>query len=181
MLLSGIQSQRAVTVKRLVPLMLGALFLAFISSCGRSPSLELDRLVSTDIGKDINLLGNTLSNVVAQLGDPSTVSQADGGNTFFYWPSHGLGVFCHPLFKGQYRHKHRNDWIITSVWVPLKNDLQQRVVKQEDEQPIHFERVLISTNGQEKILAGDRVNLYMNDGALEAFEVQARDCFFDYD
>ena len=52
-------------------------------------------------------------------GNPKTLEQRDGGNTFFYWPEQGIAVFTHPLFEGQYRRKERKDWKVTSIIIPL--------------------------------------------------------------
>lgn len=142
----------------------------------------MNGFIASKLEQRVCVLGNNYSNLVAQLGEPCCLSQADGGNTFFYWPNHGIGVFCHPLYRGQFRNVPRDMWIITSLWIPAKKDVHQRIVRQLNDTTLHFERLLDTVDWQEKY--GDSVCLityYDENGSLESFEIKKKDnLWFDY-
>lgn len=77
---------------------------------------------------------------VDALGEPSTVAQLDGGETYFYWPRHGVAAFTHPLFEGQYARKARNERLVTSVILPLRSQYRPAVVAVSPETRAIFDR-----------------------------------------
>lgn len=74
-------------------------------------------------------------------GNPKTLEQRDGGNTFFYWPEQGIAVFTHPLFEGQYRRKERKDWKVTSIIIPLTKTIKSNFLSLNRDQLIYFQNI----------------------------------------
>jgi hypothetical protein len=74
-------------------------------------------------------------------GNPKTLEQRDGGNTFFYWPEQGIAVFTHPLFEGQYRRKERKDWKVTSIIIPLTKTIKSDFLSLNRDQFIYFQNI----------------------------------------
>jgi hypothetical protein len=143
-----------------------------------------------------------LSRWEAALGAPKTVSQADEGQTFFYWPEHGIGVFTHPLYESQFRSKQQEDRRVTSVILPLQHTLQPSFLPVADDLVIRFDEVMdlqgllpdSSTNGQKERLDGashiDLVSspfrktaerLYFRNGEPIAIEIRDVWWFSHYD
>jgi hypothetical protein len=81
-------------------------------------------------------------------GNPKTLEQRDGGNTFFYWSEQGVAVFTHPLYEGQYRRKERKDWKVTSIIIPLTKTIRSDFLSLNSGQLIYFENLSdIKVNG----------------------------------
>ncbi|MEZ0295338.1 MAG: hypothetical protein ACAI35_02675 [Candidatus Methylacidiphilales bacterium] len=89
-------------------------------------------LLAKQLGNQKLVLGSDLKTWISALGPPSVVDQSDddpedktgnGGHTYFYWPSHGVAVFCSPHLNRQYYYNHRDDWIVTIIMVPLQHDI----------------------------------------------------------
>lgn len=76
------------------------------------------------------------------LGEPRTVPQLDNGPAFFYWPEHGIAVFTHPLYQGQYRRKGVDDRRVTSIILPVRRSLQPTFLPIAEDAFIHFDRLL---------------------------------------
>lgn len=76
------------------------------------------------------------------LGAPSTVPQADEAETFFYWPEHGLGVFTHPLYEGQFRRRQRPERTVTSVIVPVRKSFHPEFLPVSEGVTVHFYQLL---------------------------------------
>ena len=78
----------------------------------------------------------------ARLGPAKTIPQEDGGNTYFYWPEHGIAVFAHPHYHGQYARQPREEWRVTSIAIPLEIHLHPHVPPVAETVQVHFERLL---------------------------------------
>lgn len=119
---------------------LGLAALLLCSSCGRTtPTMELVLQEFPDLEAGIY---EELRLWKTVLGEPRTVPQLDNGPTFFYWPEHGIAVFTHPLYQGQYRRKGVDDRKVTSVILPLRSSLQPAFLPIAEDVSIHFDRLL---------------------------------------
>lgn len=180
MLLPSLQSEG--TMKKTVSLLAFG-FLTFFAlyyySVNRISPLE--EMLNEAVGKSIKYIGNTLGSLKGEFGDPDTISQMDGGHTFFYWPKYGFAVFCHPLYNGQHERSVMSRWVVTSLWVPLENNIEQSIVKTDMRSKIHFEQVRVFSVEQKKKIESDRrVSLLNVDGKL-SYELRKKDFWFSYD
>lgn len=81
-------------------------------------------------------------------GNPKTITQKDGGKTFFYWPEQGIAVFTHPLYEGQYRRKEPKHWKATSIIIPLTKTIRSEFLSLNSGQLIYFENLsVLKVNG----------------------------------
>lgn len=119
-------------------LLAGAVAIALcVPACSNHSSLNaLGAEVTNRLGSTQLVLGSTLGMWTNSPGSPSVVSQEDGANTFFYWPSRGVGVFCHPLYRGQ------SERVVTSIFVPLKTNLHPRIPPVKPDARISFTKLL---------------------------------------
>lgn len=69
-------------------------------------------------------LYSSLGEWEAHFGPAVSIEQADGINSFFYWPDHGLAVFCHPLFETQHRRQSLRELQVTSILIPLRHQFE---------------------------------------------------------
>jgi hypothetical protein len=127
--------------------------------------------------------GSALRAWTNALGSPATVPQRDEGTTFFYWPQHGIAVFCHPHFMGQYRQRMPSDWVVTSVFIPVRLSVKPTLPPTDDARLIVFSKLLID---DAQIAGLDHTGpirkYYDESGALLAVEIRKRDGLFgDYD
>jgi hypothetical protein len=102
----------------------------------------------------------TLGRWESVLGEAETVTQADGGHTFFYWPESGVGVFTHPLYEGQFRRTPLPNRRVTSVVLPLQEDLHLQFLPIAGEQAIHFDRLLNLQHVASRIQEVSRVDIH---------------------
>lgn len=111
-----------------------------VSACSsRTPSLEVVLEEYPELRPGIY---EELGRWEQVLGAPQTVRQPDGAHTFFYWPDHGIAVFTHPLYEGQYRSKQREARKVTSVILPLKGAFAPSFLPVEENIVIQFDRLL---------------------------------------
>jgi hypothetical protein len=156
-----------------------------VSACFSRSSLNpLELELTNRLGSTNCVLGATFANWTNVLGAPSVVTQRDEGNTFFYWPSHGIGVFCHPLYRGQYRSKTRPEWVVTSILVPLHTNVHARIPPVEPDIRIGFTKLLFSR--EEVVQKGwarlHKVEAFQESGVLESLVIERPDSWFgDYD
>lgn len=123
---------------------------------------------------------NTLGHLIENMGPPLTIQQIDEGHTFFYWDEHGIGVFCHPLYYGQCKIKNYKDWIVTSIIIPLKNDIYQSVIKEKNPMTLHF-KTLYETNFLFYNPFLYHKTIYSENGENLYIQFNKRDWLFDYD
>lgn len=130
------------------------------------------------------VLGGQLIDWTKALGEPSVVVQKDLGNTFFYWPAHGVAVFCHPLYHKQYQYKKREDWVVTSIVVPLTNKIHPQLPPVDPDARIVFTNLLFTPSEAAKARwdALPKVSVHLQDGVTVALEIKKPDSFLgDYD
>lgn len=167
-------------MQRLTSLLLagaGAIALC-VSACSNHSSLTaLEAEVTKRLGSTQLVLGSTFGIWTNSLGSPSVVSQEDGGNTFFYWPSRGVGVFCHPLYRGQYERGKQSEWVVTSIFIPLKTDLHPRIPPVKSDTRISFTKLLfdrgeVVQKGWAKV---GKVEAFEEAGILESLKIDKPD------
>jgi hypothetical protein len=140
--------------------------------------------VTTRLGTSEINLGDTLGKWTNALGTPKTIDQEDGGHTFFYWPDKGIGVFCHPLYKGQYESKPEHAWKVTSIFIPLHTNIHPRIPPTKPDARISFAKVLftpeeIQRKGWSRL---SNVEVFEAAGGLESVKIDKPDSLFgDYD
>jgi hypothetical protein len=138
-----------------------------------------NRLGSTEL-----VLGSCLGEWMKHLGHPAIIEQKDEGNTFFYWPDRGIAVFCHPLFRKQYEHKKREDWVVTTILVPLTNTVHPRLPPVENNARIRFSKLLIYYSEVMQLRWDTKSNVKLNtdNGIVESLEIQKSDSLLtEYD
>ena len=54
----------------------------------------------------------------------------------------GIAVVGHPLFRKLYEHKKREDWVVTTILVPLTNSVHPRLPPVENDTRIRFRKLL---------------------------------------
>jgi hypothetical protein len=156
-----------------------------LAACSRHSSLSpFESEITRRLGNEQCVIGSPLQVWTNALGQPSTVTQSDGGNTFFYWQDRGIAVFCHPLYQGQYDRRKRPDWIVTSIFVPLQTNLHPRIPPVHYDTRITFTRLLF--NRHEVVQTGWRklsnIRAFEQDGVLEALAIEKPDSFLgDYE
>jgi hypothetical protein len=112
------------------------------------------------------------------------VSQEDGANTFFYWPNQGVGVFCHPLYRGQYDRMRQPDWVVTFVLLPLRTSVHPRITPVKSNTRIAFTKLLF---GREEVVQKGwaklpKVESFHDAGVLESLVIEKPDSLLgDYD
>jgi hypothetical protein len=156
----------------------------WIFGCSERPNVVIEKSLTNSLGGSNCVLGSKLRDWTNTLGRPSVVQQRDGANTFFYWPEKGVGVFCHPLFQGQYRLRKEPEWIVTSIFIPLLTNLHPRIPPVAEETRINFRTLAVQSKAfdEEKLKNLRDVELYYNDGKLEAIEIRKPDSLLgDYD
>ncbi len=157
----------------------------YVSACSKHSSLNaLEAELTNRLGSTQLVLGATLATWTSALGNPSVVSQEDGGNTFFYWPNQGVGVFCHPLYWGQYERRKQPDWVVTSVFIPLQTNLHPRIPPVKSDMRIDFTKLLFSR--EEVVQKGwaklRKVEAFEEAGVLESLKIEKPDSLLgDYD
>ncbi len=155
------------------------------SACSNHSSLNaLEAAITNRLGSTQCVLGAALASWTNALGNPSVVSQEDGGNTFFYWPNRGVGVFCHPLYRGQHERREQPDWIVTSIFVPLQTNLHPRIPPVKAATRIAFTTLLF--NREEVVQKGwvklRKVEAFEEAGVLDSLKIEMPDSLFgDYD
>lgn len=122
---------------------LGVVFLtSFLLGCAERPEAELMnqlRKLHPGIGPGLYAPLSTWSET---LGSPEWVDQLDGGHTYFYWPQHGIAVFTHPQFSGQYSRRDESARIVTSVIFPLRNEITPAVPPMDRGKVVRFEHLV---------------------------------------
>lgn len=108
-----------------------------------------------------------MGDLICDLGDPQTIDQLDNRNTLFCREEKGIIVFCHPLFRGQYERKERNDFIITSLFLACCQEIRQNIVPSADT-ILNFKHLLIEDIGT-------------NNKNKDKFAFRKADYFLDYD
>ena len=155
------------------------------TACERRSALSpLEAEVTNRLGGTQFTVGSSLRLWTNSLERAWTVRQEDGGNTFFYWPGRGIGVFCHPLYRSQYNSKNQSDWTVTSVFIPLQTNLHPRIPPVKPETRVAFTKLLFDR--QEVIRKGwtrlRKVRVFEEHGVLEALEITKPDSLLgDYD
>jgi len=156
-----------------------------LSACSKHSSLNaLEAELTNRLGSTQCVLGSTFANWTNALGSPSVVSQEDGGNTFFYWANQGVGVFCHPLYRGQYERRRQPDWVVTSVFLPLQTNVHPRIPPVKSNMRIGFTKLLF---GREDVVQKGwaklpKVESFEDAGVLESLRIEKPDSLLgDYD
>jgi hypothetical protein len=107
----------------------------------RNPLLRL-------LPQDMEALGYGLYSPVERwevaLGAAMTVTQADGADTYLYWPDVGIAVFTHPHFEMQHL-KPRSERKVTSIVLALRESIQPFPAPAPESQRVHFNRTAAIT------------------------------------
>lgn len=172
-------------MQKITPLLLAAAVALCVSACAKRSSLNaLEAELTNRLGFAQLTLDSTLANWTSALGSPSVVSQEDAGNTFFYWPNRGVGVFCHPLYRGQFERSKQPDWVITSILVPLQTNLHPRIPPVKSDTRIGFTKLLFSREEvvQKRWAKLRNVEAFEEAGVLDSLKVDKPDSFLgDHD
>lgn len=156
-----------------------------LSACSKHSSLNtLEAELTNRLGSTQCVLGFTFAKWTNALGGPSVVSQEDGGNTFFYWTNQGVGVGCHPLYRGQYERRKQSDWVVTCIFIPLQTNLHPRIPPVKPNTRIGFTKLLF---GREEVVRKGwaklpKVESFQDGGVLESLKIEKPDSLLgDYD
>lgn len=156
-----------------------------LSGCDRrSRPTEAEQAVANRAGQPALALGTDLMVWKQAFGDPQTVTQKDGGNTFFFWPEHGIAVFCHPLFRSQFKYVPQDRWTVTSILLPLQTNISPHIPPVDPAVRINFSRLLFRAEELTGVGWTNHpcVRIYDGRGVAEAIELQKPDGLVgDYD
>ena len=156
-----------------------------LHGCSQRAAVNVvERLLTNQLACATLVVGSSVREWRSKLGEPQTVEQLDKGNTFFYWPEHGVAVFCHPLFHQQYAYRKPDEWLITSILIPLTNRIHPQLPPVAPHTRVTFMRTLLTLKEvQEKGLdVLPRIKPHYRGGRLECLEIEKPDSFFgDYD
>jgi hypothetical protein len=156
-----------------------------VCGCSARWSLNpLEREITNRLAATQCVLGSTFAQWTNALGSPLVVDQSDGGHTFFYWPDSGIGVFCHPHYRGQYQRERQRDWVVTSIFVPLQTTVQPKIPPVEPDTRIAFKKLLFRREEvvQKRWMKLPKVRVFQEGGVLESLEIEKPDSLLgDYD
>lgn len=125
-------------------LVLGCMGLALAAMWAASAECNASALHAMGVRESRNGLGllTRLEEWETHFGPAETVEQADGGETFFFWPEHGISVFTHPHYEGQARNRSRGDLRVTSIIVPIQRTLHPQVPPVREGILVEYEKLL---------------------------------------
>ena len=138
--LDFLRSIELVMKLRLSPLFFLGMLGVLLTSCSvQTPALRVVVERYPGLGSGIY---EDLATWEAALGQPHTVYQSDGGQTFFYWPERGVAVFTHPQYEGQYRRRPLLRREVTSVIIPLRQSFHPYFLPVPKGTTIRFDHLL---------------------------------------
>lgn len=116
------------------------------------------------------------------LGVPNEVDQIDSAHTFFYWPTKGVAIFCHPLFNRQFSGKPKERWLPTSIFIALDSNEFPKVSPINSPDHIKFSNLIFTQKELNALsLKSCEIIPHTQNGRLIAVEIHKPDSFFgDY-
>lgn len=108
---------------------------------------EVLRAVHVFVGRQGLSVLSTLGHWEEAFGPSQVIQQADGGHTFFYWPYHGIAVFTHPLYRGQFERApgRPREWKVTSIIIPVKKHVRPHVPPVKGDTRVAFKHLATIT------------------------------------
>lgn len=141
----------------------------------------LEKLIASRLPASNLQLGTTLTNWIATLGQPSTIPQLDADHTLLTWPQWGVAVVCHPLYQGQYGSLPPPMWTITSIILPVRQQIPALIVPAEPGTMLNFQTNLLSSEEAASFI-GRKVGTAFQGTNLSALTIEKPDSWWgDYD